>query len=379
MLTRHGVVAVLSAALLYIAGLLLGYPFLFVLASGLLVAFAAGSVFLRRSVALTVDRTLAPGSRVAAGDDVEVTLTITNRAGKPAPGTPLLEPLGSGVRRLDLPRLTAGATTTLHYTLEHVARGRYQLGPLTSDRIDPFGFVVVLRSYGEPTTLWVRPRIHPIEPLASGRLRDLDGPAVDKALEGTVTFSGLREYVRGDDRRHIHWRSSARTGTLMVKQHVDVSEPRTAVVLETSADRYDADRFEVALEVAASIVAASARHHFPVSLYETLGSRVAGGRDEAPVAALDVLAGASVTPFGGVSRLASRLEAEESGTSLVVVTGGLDPADLALLGSVRRRFDTVVAVTVAAPGSALPVVPAGVRSIGVATGDEFASAWQAMR
>jgi len=45
----------------------------------------------------------------------------------------------------------------------------------------------------------------------AGRARDLDGPTFDSSPQGSAAFHTLRDYVPGDERRHIHWRSTART------------------------------------------------------------------------------------------------------------------------------------------------------------------------
>ena len=74
-----------------------------------------------------------------------------------------------------------------------------------------------------------------IVPLPASMTRSLEGPTSDTAPSGTVTFHALREYVLGDDLRHVHWRSSAHTGELMVKHYVDTSLPDTTVVLDTSS------------------------------------------------------------------------------------------------------------------------------------------------
>jgi uncharacterized protein (DUF58 family) len=74
-----------------------------------------------------------------------------------------------------------------------------------------------------------------------------------------VTFSSLREYVPGDDPRQIHWRSTARTGVLTVREHVDTTEPTTTVVLDTHPTALGADAFEHAVEFAASVVTILAR------------------------------------------------------------------------------------------------------------------------
>ena len=76
----------------------------------------------------------------------------------------------------------------------------------------------------------------------------------DTAPEGTIAFQGLRPYVVGDDLRMVHWRTTARTGTLMVKKHVDTNRPQVVVLLDDRAGSYPANRwFEEAVEVAASL------------------------------------------------------------------------------------------------------------------------------
>ncbi|OLT25824.1 hypothetical protein BJF79_43970 [Actinomadura sp. CNU-125] len=64
----------------------------------------------------------------------------------------------------------------------------------------------------------------------------------------------------GDELRHVHWKSSARTGTLMVRQLVDASLPTTTVVLEARPERWpEPDDFELAVDVAASVAACARR------------------------------------------------------------------------------------------------------------------------
>src|SRR5690606_20991656 len=134
------------------------------------------------------------------------------------------------------------------YELPTSRRGVISVGPMVLRRADPFGLVETTTHYGVIRTLWVHPRVHPIRALPSGVSRDLEGPTSDTAPQGGMAFHTLREYVRGDDLRHIHWRSTARLGNLMVRHMVDSSHPVNTVVLDTRAERYDPVRFEDAVE-----------------------------------------------------------------------------------------------------------------------------------
>ena len=117
----------------------------------------------------------------------------------------------------------------------------------------------------------VRPRRYPLRMLPSGRHRDLEGPTRERS-EGSASFHQLREYVPGDDLRRIHWRSTARTGELLVKQMVDTTRPELVVVLDNRAAAVGADDFEEAVDIAASVVAAAEAEDYPDALVLTDGS-----------------------------------------------------------------------------------------------------------
>jgi uncharacterized protein (DUF58 family) len=63
----------------------------------------------------------------------------------------------------------------------------------------------------------------------------------------------MREYVPGDDPRMIHWPTTARTGTLMVREHVEVRRPEFTIVLDTADAAGTPDDFEESVDVAASL------------------------------------------------------------------------------------------------------------------------------
>jgi len=85
-------------------------------------------------------------------------------------------------------------------------------------------------------------------------LRDLAGQSTRVVSDADMSFHALRDYEPGDDRRHIHWKTTARTGTLMVRQFEDTRRTHTAVALATHPDEYASlDELELAVAVAASL------------------------------------------------------------------------------------------------------------------------------
>ena len=110
-------------------------------------------------------------------------------------------------------------STTRFYTQGTCTRrGLFNLGPTSLVTGDPFGFYSVTFTDFATTTLFVTPPIIalPLIQVAPGGRAGEGLPRPD-APERTVSASTVREYVPGDDRRLIHWRTSARHNEFYVR------------------------------------------------------------------------------------------------------------------------------------------------------------------
>lgn len=217
----------------------------------------------------------------------------------------------------------------------------------------------------------------PFRPLPSGRTRHLEGPSSDTAPQGNITFHRLRDYVVGDDLRLVHWRSSARTGALVVKHNVDTSQPFSVVVFDQSAAAYTPDTFESAVDVCASVIVAAAANKAPVELRATSGTIIGGPRQREATPLIDHLTGIEARGDAPLSAQLLALRRARGGTSLVVVTGVLDPDDLPSVAALRRRFERLVVISIS---SEPPVATTfkGVRIINAADADEACANWNVL-
>jgi uncharacterized protein (DUF58 family) len=98
-------------------------------------------------------------------------------------------------------------------------RGRFRLGPSTLISGDPFGIVRLSRKLQSTSEILVYPQT---VDLPDFRLpsAELPGGQATRARSFNITpnVSTVREYASGDSMNRIHWRSTARTGRLMVKE-----------------------------------------------------------------------------------------------------------------------------------------------------------------
>jgi uncharacterized protein (DUF58 family) len=221
----------------------------------------------------------------------------------------------------------------------------------------------------------VRPRRHPIATLPSGRWRDLEGPTREIS-KGTATFHQLRDYVPGDDMRHVDWRATARTGDLIVREHVDTTKPEVVVIVDNRERAIGEDDFEEAVDVAASVLTAAEQAGFPTRLLLADGQDERDtGLDELPH--LDRLTAVRRSPATSLQQLADALRAR--GRSLVFVTGELDPVDLRLLSKIAHGFDPAILVSVRAERHAPFVAPPGIVGIPAGSAAGFVAAWGQQR
>lgn len=348
-LTPPGAAALAVSAALLAAAYLLGYPRLAVLGLAGLAALTCSAASVWRRPGVRMRREIFP-VRVTRGEPAVGVLTATS-AGRPVPRLTAVETFGATDLPVPLPPLPRRATRDIAYQLPTARRAVVDVGPLRWERTGTFGFFRREQTQAGTERLYIYPVTYPL-PLASAlRARRFENATSDAAPDGTITFHQLREYVPGDDLRHIHWRSSARLDTLMVRHNIDVSVARTTVLLVNDPGGYpDPEWFEEAVSVAASAVLAAARERLPVRLLTSEGSSLSGaGGAGDPRLFLDFLAGVGLAP-GGLPAAADRLDHADAGGVLLVAAGQLPAASVDLLRRVATRYDTAVLASLSGEG-----------------------------
>jgi uncharacterized protein (DUF58 family) len=160
--------------------------------------------------------------------------------------------LEAGERRLYIDRLRAGEERLQTWETTFARRGRQRLPGVRVVTRFPFGLFVKTGRRILDEEILVFPAVAPID---AARRRELSGGGarpVRQRGRGHDLYN-LRDYRPGDDRRLIHWRSSARTGTLTVRE--TQAETALDVRLTLRGGERAGERLEAGLSEAASLAA----------------------------------------------------------------------------------------------------------------------------
>jgi uncharacterized protein (DUF58 family) len=376
-LTLRGGALVGGGALLLSCGWFAGWPELTALGAAALALVALSIIVVGPipHVDLRVDQ---QGMRVTRGQDatipIELQLSRRGRWLRIVDGSASAPKSTSPV----VPR-DAAESVELRLPVDTSERGEFRLGPYTVVHGDPWSIVRRVAGRADGGSLTVYPRCFPVSTTARRGQRRLDSDR-ESRWQGDDHFFTLRDYVLGDEPRMVHWRSSARAGKLVVKQLVASTATGTAVILDTDATAYGSDdqfgdawlpeRFEAAVEVAASLIAsrtaADDQLHFLTTARASAVVSSAGGSRSVMDALAAVVAVPPVdcSPEAAISRL-RRLRCG----SLMLVTG--TPG--------RRLVDVVriarpaISPTLFRVGSRDRVVLAGMTTVDVGNAEELAS------
>jgi uncharacterized protein (DUF58 family) len=368
-LTAAGWAVAGFAGVLIVGAAALDYPEMVAcgLSAAASIVLALGWVLVRP--ALHATRMVAP-ARVVRGTPIICEVTLSNTGRRASREVEVIETVAGVQRRFVLDALPGNASTQVHtYPLPTGERGVLELPPPALHILDPARLVRRRFATEGTTTCYVHPRHYPLPSFGAGHRRDVDGMA-SMPRTGGVTFYTLRDYVPGDDSRLIHWPSTARAGTLMVRRNSVPDAPGYLVVLDTTSEPYNDASFEEAVAVAASLCVAAVGQGMRLRLRTTADTAPATADPRAAAtAALDFLA--------GVRRDAhdvwwpAMLAADDDVSGVAVVTGQADRARLAAITRAGAVDTSVIVICLDPDAETARSVP-GSPVITVPNAEEFA-------
>ncbi|GGH50880.1 DUF58 domain-containing protein [Microbacterium album] len=291
-------------------------------------------------------------TRVVVGERAVGALTLSNSGSRTILPSRVVLPVGTGRGVFGIRRLAPGEQAEELFAIPTARRAVLPVGPVSIVRGDPLGLFERVDSRDEPVDLYVHPRTVRFDGQSLGFVRDLEGMTSRELARDDIAFHALSEYQPGDDLRHVHWRSTARTGTLMVRTYEQTRRSHFVIGLTTHPGEYaDEEEFELAISAVGSMGLRALRDSHRVEVRAQRGKL----RTETPRHLLDALSGVehSRPRDGAVGELAGSIAAAAPAASVVVLVGG------SRIGATQLR-------------AAFSRLPVGVRTLAViaATGQE---------
>lgn len=258
-----------------LAGFVLRQAVIVFAAAALLLALGLSWVWGRYCLDRVVYRRRFGSAAVSFGDEVTLTIEVTNRKPLPLPWleiadeVPAALPLvGGGLQaawqagRRILPNLLAlrwYERVTRHYRLHCTERGAHVFGPVTLRSGDLFGLASRRLDLPARQTLLVYPKVVPLTNLVLPPRFPLgEARSPNRLHSDPLRVAGIRAYTQGDSLRQVHWKASARLGALQVKTYDPSATLRAMVFLNVDTmphpwEGIHADRLELLICAAASL------------------------------------------------------------------------------------------------------------------------------
>jgi uncharacterized protein (DUF58 family) len=371
-LTPSGTALGVGVVLLTLLALITAYRELVVLAFAALLLLVLVFLLPRIASAIQLQRIALP-HLVQRGALAEVVLRA--RADGVVPPVRIIDQLAGVAVPIDLPQIQANVPITVRYRIQAVRRGVHKVGPLLEERSDPFGLIVRTIHHDVIDDMLVHPVIHRLQlPTGGVRHRERSNLLPRVSADPLADFRTLREYVPGDDPRLVHWASTARTGSLVVKDHFELRRAMRLVVIETFEATITEPLFEEAAEIAASMCIDALVEGIQVIVRTrdtTAPGRLAPVRDRNEV--LELFARVRRTP-GSSTLSADRVRPlGQDADQIYLVAGASSPLIDGFITNAWTRHRLVV-VRISDHPAELPRLP--VRTIDVRSAEDFVARWR---
>ncbi|HEV8158121.1 MAG TPA: DUF58 domain-containing protein [Pyrinomonadaceae bacterium] len=235
----------------------------------LLVSLALIDYFMSRKLPeeLTISREF--GKRFAIGDENQIKLHIENRSPKTfnlqikdefPPEMKLSE-----TREAKL-KIEGQTFANFFYNLTPPRRGRYEFGKTAVRFLSRLGLVWCQTDLGKTETVKVYPNVRraremELKALGANSYLAVQRKAIRRG-EGRE-FESMRDYVRGDEQRHISWTATARRSKLTTRQY-QIERDQT-IVIALDAGRLmtgrinDETKFDTAIHASLALMSAASR------------------------------------------------------------------------------------------------------------------------
>jgi uncharacterized protein (DUF58 family) len=203
-------------------------------------------------------------------------------------------------------------------------RGLYRLGSYQISTSFPFGFIKRAFLRKQEDTILIYPALGDVSPrlLSLCRSAERTGANRKPRVGGSDEFYGVKEFRAGENPRWIHWKRSAHSGQLVVREMAQISPPRLVILLDTHVQRMTLEeqvKTEKSIARAASLARAAMDSGMAVGLCVWSGQWIVMNPQRGKQHCREILATLANLPTNSSAMLGQLFE-ESSGMSRNEVT-----------------------------------------------------------
>lgn len=347
-LTRSGFAILIVSVGCFVAGRVFGTLELYLLGAIAALTLLFAVLFTSSTrLAIGISRTATP-VRLRVGTPARVDLRLGNQSKRATPVLRLRDEVqGTRAATLMLAPIAGGEQATVAYRLPTKQRGHLTIGPLDLSFEDPFGLTRSVVRASRDIRLTVHAELIELDALRAVAGRD---PTADQQKRRTLAAGGdeffaLRPYVNGDELRRVHWRATARTGELVVKQEERPRTGRVTVILDRQRHAYTAEGFERGVSAALSALHAGWKSDDALRFATSGTSGFADIRSRGELDAIDEqLALVGADESASLITAIDELGKVGHGGTLVVVTGRANDDLKRAVDNAQRWFGTILTI-----------------------------------
>lgn len=341
----------LSLAFALIAGGKLPYFLFYTVLLVTVVSYLWTSVIVRR---LKITQRTAK-EHACVGEDIELQTHVSNRSFLPIP---FIEVINEAYKRITgaAPRgsvifIKPFGSKIITHNLKCKYRGVYHLGPVSISISDIFGIFAWNRTLNCDGELRVYPRVAKLKafPIKPARTYGT-ATSPHKMYEDGYSISDIKKYHPGDSFRKIHWKVSARKGSLNVRNFDMCGNEEEVVFLNFNSldfnSIYRLDIEEKAVECAAAVIFYALHNNIDTSLYVNCSNTVdTKGKDLRDfrkfMQEFIVIKSDGLTSFSELLGLKSK--SLTRGSTVVLITPHIDKASIDRIIQLKeKRFDVII-------------------------------------
>ncbi len=171
-----------------------------------------------------------------------------------------------------IPYIGAGRSCSFQIVLTPTRRGQLELRGTRKASRFPFGLLTRFATEPDGRKITIYPALGKLDHRFLPGRRQLDmhlGTTQSQFRGSSDEFYALREYRRGDNPKHIHWKRSARMRQLLIREMCHYAPHRLTVILDTYLPSLDAEHlqlFEQAVSFAATVLCGALEAGYRASL-----------------------------------------------------------------------------------------------------------------